>query len=328
MSRLKLAAGVVISAVLIGVLLWTVDLRELAASLKRTRWEWTLLSVACALAGLWIRARRWRYLFPPGSDPPALVPAVMIGYMVNNLLPLRAGEIVRVYVVARRWRRGFWTALATLVVERVLDSLAIVLILGVLVLLIPVPAVFRWTAVTLLAVDVLAVAALAFLAAAPATGRRLLTALTRRWPGLGERLTRVFDRFVLGLAGVRTPAHLLPLLAWSALVWVAPALAAWTMLRALDLDLPLVVGWTVLAFVGMGISIPSAPGYVGVFHYAAVLALEVFGVPRPAALGYAILFHATQFIAVTIVGWIYLLREQLTLGEATHARPAEEAGSG
>jgi len=251
---------------------------------------------------------------------------MMIGYMANNVLPLRAGELVRVYVVARRWRRGFWTALATLVVERVLDSLAIVLILGVLVLLVPVPAVFRWTAVTLLAVDAVAVAALALLAAAPATGRRLIAALTRRWPAAGDRLARAYDRFVLGLAGVRTPAHVLPLIAWSALVWLAPALAAWTALRALHLDLPLVVGFTVLAFVGMGIAIPSAPAYVGVFHYAAVLALEIFGVSRPEALGYAILFHAAQFVPITVVGWIFLLREQLSLGEATHARPTEEVG--
>jgi glycosyltransferase 2 family protein len=323
---LKIAAGLVVSALLLGILLWTVDLHELGDSLKRARWEWVLLSVGCTLAGLWIRARRWRYLFPPRSDPPGLVPAIMIGYMVNNILPLRAGEVVRVYVVARRWHRGFWTTLATLVVERVLDSLAIVLILGVLVLMIPVPAVFRWTAATLLAIDAAAVAVLALLAVAPGAGRRLIGVLTRRWPALDERLTRVFDRFVRGLDGIRTPAHLPPLIVWSALVWVAPALASWTMLRALDLPLPLVVGWTVLAFVGMGVSIPSAPGYVGVFHYAAVLALEVFGVPRAAALGYAILFHASQFIPVTLVGWIFLLREHLSLGEATHARPAEEAG--
>ncbi len=326
MTRLKIAAGVIISAVLLGILLWTVDLRELADALKHTRWEWTLLSVALTLAGLWIRAWRWHYLFPPGTDPPALVPAVMIGYMVNNILPLRAGELVRVYVVRRRWRRGFWTTLATLVVERVLDSLAVVLILGVLVLLIPVPAIFRWTAVTLLAADAVAITAMAVLVAAPASGRRLVAALTRRRPGLGDRITRVFDRFVLGLDGVRTLAHLPPLLVWSTLVWVAPALAAWAMLRALDLDLPLLVSWTVLAFVGMSMSIPSAPGYVGVFHYAAVLALEVFGVPRPTALGYAIIFHATQFIPMTVVGWIFLLREQLSLGEATHVHPAEEAG--
>jgi glycosyltransferase 2 family protein len=83
----------------------------------------------------------------------------------------------------------------------------------------------------------------------------------------------------------------------------------------------------VLAFVGLGVSIPSAPGYVGVYHAAAVLAVDLFGVPRSAAVGYALLFHASQILPVTLVGWLYLLREQMSLGEATRARPGADAGA-
>src|SRR2546430_8928388 len=109
-------------------------------TLSRSRGRGAGVPPALTPLGLWARARRWRYLFPPRSDPPGLLPAVMIGYMANNLLPLRAGEVVRVYVVARRWSaagadgtgRVFWTALATLIVERVLDSFAVVLMLGAL----------------------------------------------------------------------------------------------------------------------------------------------------------------------------------------------------
>jgi uncharacterized protein (TIRG00374 family) len=325
LTRLKLVVGVAISLALVGLLLTSVDLAALGRELRQTHWGWTLLGAALGPAGLWVRARRWRYLFPPGSDPPALVPAMMIGYMVNNVLPLRAGEVVRVYVVARRWSRGFWTVLATLIVERLLDSLAIVLILSGLVLLIPVPAVFRGGALVLLVVDLVAMAGLGALAAAPAACRRLLGRLTGRWPHLAERMGQVFERFVHGLDGVRTPAHLAPLVLWTTLVWIVPALAVWITFRATGLDLPWLAAAAVLAFVGIGISIPSAPGYVGVFHYGAVLALEIFAVPRPAALSYAIVLHASQMLAVTLVGWLFVLREQVSLGEATRARP--EAGA-
>jgi glycosyltransferase 2 family protein len=71
--------------------------------------------------------------------------------------------------------------------------------------------------------------------------------------------------------------------------------------------------------VGLGISLPSAPGYVGVFHLAARLALEVFGVPRESATAYAILFHATQILPITVVGWIFLLREHMSLADARRA---------
>jgi uncharacterized protein (TIRG00374 family) len=322
MTWLRVAIGVAISLALLASLLWTVDLKEVWRQVLQTEWGWTLVCAALAPIGLWIRARRWRYLFPPQSEPPALVPAVMIGYMVNNILPLRAGEIVRVYVVARRWGQGFWTTLATLVVERVLDSLVIILILGLLVLLIPVPAVLERVAIALLAVDVLAVAALGLLAAAPIACERWVRRTTRRWPGFADRALRILQRFVTGLDGIRTPGNFLPLVFWTVAVWVAPAAAVWVTFRAMHLNLPWIAAWTVLAFIGVGISIPSAPGYVGVFHYAIVLALEIFDVPRPAALGYALVFHAIQILTITGVGWVFLLREHLSLGEATQARSA------
>jgi uncharacterized protein (TIRG00374 family) len=285
------------------------------------------MAAALVPVGLWVRAARWRYLFPPGSNPPGFLAGVLIGYMVNNVLPLRAGEVVRIYVVARRWGHGFWTVLATLVVERVLDGLAIVLVLAVLVLVIPVPAFLQWGALLVFAVDVVAIGVLVMLAAAPEATRTILGALTRRWPALQGKVLRGVGRFGQGLEGIRTPAHALPLLAWSVAVWLVPVLISWLLFHALDLALPWVAAWALLAFVGVGISIPSAPGYVGVFHAAAILALSVFGVAPAEAFGYALVLHAVHFIPITVVGWIALVREQVSLTEARHARPAvEEAG--
>jgi hypothetical protein len=141
-----------------------------------------------------------------------------------------------------------------------------------------------------------------------------------RWPRLAGPVIRGYDTFVRGLDGIRTPAHPLPLLAWTVGIWLVPALAAWATIRALDLALPLLAEFTVLAFVRLGVSIPSAPGYIGVFHYAAVLAVEMFGVPRPAGLGFALVFHASQVIPVALVGWFFM-REDLSLREARQAPP-------
>jgi len=307
-----------------------VDLAELRRQLGATRWGWAAGATALTPLGLWARARRWRYLFPPRSDPPGLVPAVMIGYMANNVLPLRAGEVVRVYVVARRWSaagagvtgRAFWTALATLIVERVLDSLAVVLMLAVLVLIVPVPTFLQVAALAVLAIDVAGIAVLVALVAAPARCARLIERLSARWPRVRQRALGIFETFVRGLDGIRAPAHALPILVWTAIVWVIPASAASMMLLAMNLGLPWIAGWAVLAFVGLGISIPSAPGYVGVFHAAAALAVGLFGVAQAAAVGYALVFHASQILPVIALGWLYLLREQLSLGEAARARPS------
>ena len=330
LKRLRIVAGVGVSLALFVYLLRSVDLPELGRQLALTQWWWVLPAVAVGPLGLWARAMRWRYLFPRNLEPTGLVAANMIGYMANNVLPLRAGELVRVYVVARRLsqHRGslgssMWLAGATVVVERVLDSLTLVLFLAVLMFVIPVPRAFQYAAGLILAVDAIAATTLFALAVAPGRSRRLLTRLCRRRPALGARATGVLDMFLRGIEGVRTPAHLGPLAAWTALAWILPALGAWTVLRAVHLDLPLVAGWTVLTFVGFGISIPSAPGYIGVWHAAAVLALSIFGVSQATAVGYALLYHASQFVPITLAGWLFLLREHMTLGEATWARPQE-----
>src|SRR5207244_13619483 len=118
-----------------------------------------------------------------------------IGYMANNVLPLRAGEVVRVYLVARRWSAGlgaarshpFWTTLATLIVERVLDSLSVVLILAVLVLVVPVPRFLEVAALVVLAIDLASVTMLIAIVAAPQLCARFVTRLLARWPGLHRR---------------------------------------------------------------------------------------------------------------------------------------------
>jgi len=305
----------------------------LGRHLREAHWGWVVIATAISPLQIWVRARRWWYLFPPGSNPPPLTPAMMIGYMANNVLPLRAGEVVRIYVVAKRWSAAgaperihpFWTTLATLVVERVLDSLAVVLILAILVLVVSVPRFLEMAALVVLAVDLVGIAVLVALSAAPDACVRLVARLVGRWPGLHRRLLNIFQTFIHGLDGIRTPSHAAPLLAWTVVVWLVPALAAWTMFMALDFHLPFIAAWTVLAFVGLGISIPSAPGYVGVFHAAAALAVGLFGVSHSAAVGYALLYHASQILPVTVVGWLYFLREQMSLTEAARANPRRQS---
>jgi uncharacterized protein (TIRG00374 family) len=319
---------VLVSVGLFAYLLRSVDLRELWAQLAAAQWGWAAAAAGSGPLILWARAIRWRYLFPPGSQPPGLVAANMIGYMANNVLPLRAGELVRVYVAARRLSQarsesvagGMWLAGATLVVERILDSLTLVLILAGLVFFIPVPRAFEYAAAVVLAVDLLAAGVLASLMVAPHRTRAVVARLLRRWPALAQQADRGLSMVLRGLEGIRSPAHVLPLLGWTVLVWSLGALAAWVLFRAVHLDLPLIAGWTVMTFVGFGVSVPSAPGYIGVWHAAAVLALSLFGVGQAPALGYALLYHASQFVPITLVGWLFLVREQMTLGEAARVR--------
>ncbi len=322
----KVLLGIAVSLGLLVYLLGSVDLRQVGHHLGRTHWGYLALSAGLTVFAVWVRARRWRYLFPPDASPSHLFSAVMIGYMANNVLPLRAGELVRGYMASRREGHGFWAAIATIVVERVLDTLAVVVILAGLALAMPVPGGLKWVAFLLLSLDLAAVAVLTVLALAPARVRSGVTLLLKRWPRVLTRALASLKTFLRGLEGIRAPAHLLPILGWSIGLWLVYALSTWAALAAGQLSLSLTAAWAVVAFVGLGVSLPSAPGFVGIFQAAVVLALALFGVPRAEALSFSLLYHASQFIPITLLGWIFLLLEEVSLFQlARESIPEAEA---
>ena len=322
----KILVGVAVSAALLIYLFWNVDLHEVVTRLASTNWWFLIVSVGLNQGSLWFRAWRWYYLFPPGSHPSHLFNALMIGYMGNNVLPLRAGEVLRAYVASRRGQR-FWTVLATIVVERALDGLAVGLIVAALFLAIPIPPQLRWPAVIFLAADVAAMTVLVVIALAPGWCARLARVLFHRWSWAERRAMDVLGTMSEGLRGVRAGHHFAPIVLSTTLIWLLLALSVWAGLRAAHLDLPLAASWTVLAFLGLGVSLPSSPGFVGVVQAAAVLALALFSVPRTEALSFSLLIHASQFLPVTLYGVVLLLVEHVSLSDARRTTGAPAASS-
>jgi uncharacterized protein (TIRG00374 family) len=320
---IKILLGIAISAALLVWLFWNVDLRAVTARLADTRWSWLTVSVALNLASLWARAVRWRYLFPQKTKPTHLFNAVVIGYMGNNLLPLRAGEVLRVYVVTRRGQ-PFWTTVTTLVLERALDGLAVGIVLAVVFFQIPTPREVAWASEAFVGLVLAMVALLAAIAAAPLPCRILVHSLTYRWPGIERRLLVIFDTMSDGLQGMRRPRQLLPTAAWSFAIWAVIVGSVWTCFQAARLDLPVTAALCVIAFIGLGVSLPSSPGFIGVIQAATVLALSFFGIEKADALSFSLLLHASQFVPVTAWGLLLLVVEHVSLTEVARARRAAE----
>jgi len=316
---LKILLGLAVSSGLVVYLFSRADLSAIGARLADTHWGFLAASSALNLGSLWARSRRWGYLFPPGARPSGLFNAVMIGYMANNLLPLRAGEVVRAYVVTRRGPR-FWTTVTTMVVERVLDGLAIGLLLASLFLLISIPRDLEWAALIFLSVDLVLLALLGVFALAPARCQRLVRILVSGRPALAARAERLLVTFDVGLAGLRAPRHVLPMIGWSCAIWGALVMSIWAGFRAARLDLPVAAAWTTLGFLGLGVSLPSSPGFVGVVQAAVVTALRLFDVPYDDALSFSLLLHVSQFVPITVWGLVLLFVEQVSLAEAVRAR--------
>ena len=315
----QIAVGLVVSVIFLALALRNVRFGEVYEHLSHTRYGFLLASMVAGLVMTWARGMRWGLLFHPASPRRGtLVSATIIGYTANNFLPLRAGEMIRVYLAAQTGV-SFWAVMATLAVERTLDLLVILLFLGGVVAAVPVPAIVRDGALILVVIDAVLIVGLFALAAWPARLKRMLLTPLRRWPVTSERAERWLGHFIEGVQCLRPGRHVIPLLAWTVAVWAVNILGLWLAMAAAGLAVPPSATLTVLVFTGLGLAVPSGPGYLGTLEFFVTLALGIYGVSTSQALGFAVLLRVANMIPITIAGVLLLAVRNLSLGEVSRA---------
>jgi hypothetical protein len=281
---------------------------QLARDVSRANW-WLLLggSVPAYLWALLLRAQRWRVLARGVAEfeTANALRATAVGFMVNNLLPLRVGELVRVWWLARETRGSASALLGTLILERVID---VVFLLGV---------------ASLVLGDRVSPALLFAAAAAPLLG----TLALRRWPGAAvrlvqrlaasvvssaraERLAGIVGSVAGGLASLRGRGDVARVVLSTAAIWaVASVIPFWAALASLPIELggpgaELRAAFTTLVCVGAAVALPSAPGFFGTYHAACLVALIPLGVSRELSLAVGTLAHAVFWASTTAFGLV------------------------
>jgi len=313
--RFQTLIGVAVSALLLFLAARNVQFGEVLPLLRRANFFYLALAGSCAVLAIWLRAGRWRYLIPDSDriKTGSLFTATMIGFMGNNLLPLRIGDLARAYIAARKTNTTASAMLATVVVERLLDVFAILAMLSVIFFHMPLP---RWIGngfLIMLALGAVAwVALLSMNRLSDVIGGWISRWIPERHQG---RLREFIEAFFAGLAAMRNKRNLAIATLLSIPIWTAYALGTYAALKACAIDVPFSASWVVLAFVGIGVSLPSAPGFVGTFQFFTVAALALFSVDQQSAFGFSLLHHLSQYIPVTLFGWILLIKEQMSLGD-------------
>lgn len=334
---LLFALGFLISAVCVVWTLREVHPSELWAALRASRGLGFFALMLLTLVGFWFRALRWRWLIrsPRPVGVASLFSATMVGYMANNLLPLRLGEFVRPWVLARRERLSRSALLATIVVERVVDLITLLLIFGIALMVHPISSdslAGRLTnrgAGVLLVMCVVLTAVLIVVERTPRLMAALIRMATSRLPAAAaERVAQSLHHFVDGLTLFRD----LPRLAWVFfLSFVAMGfftLCLTASMWAMHLDVPWYGGLVMLVVTAIGIMVPAAPGYIGTLNLACVAGLALFAVGRQAAIPFSWFYWAGQWLPITLVGMWCLRREGLSLGTLTHVDDDAAAAPG
>ena len=322
----RLAAGVALGAFFLWLALRNVHFSEMVATLRSVSLPALGLFCLMHVGSLGLRALRWRILVRPLAEVSAgrLLPPLAIGFMVNFLLPGRAGEFVRAWLFGRREQVSTSATFATVVVERLFDGLAIICFLAPAPFLLdagdPVLlARIRWAGLLLPVVYVAILTALILLS----HHREALAAFLSRHPAVQRRpllgrIVQLVERFCEGLGVLRSWRSVAGIVFFSLVIWSWGALANALMMRAIGLDLPGYAPMFLIVLQGFGVLIPT-PGFVGPFQYAHVVALGVYGVPESVALSLALLIHAGVFVSVLAPGFWFAAREHLGLRDIRRA---------
>lgn len=319
--KLLVTLGYVISIALIYLAFRKVEMRELWNSISGANYLWVIPNLLIVMLAMYYRAHRWKFMVNPikkvGMDK--LFASTMIGFMASNVLPLRLGEFVRAWSLGRICDISRSAVLATVVIERIYDSFALLTFLTVIMLFkkLPLPEEMQDFGWFFLAANLAALAVLIFLRARPKPTLRLLEICFSILPKkISRKLMELFEKFTEGLQ-VMGDLKIVILLAYqSIMLWFLTGISNYFIFLAFGFELPIEASFVVLVIVSIGIMIPQSPGFVGGYHLCVWYALKPYGVPQDAAMACAVVLHGAQYVIITLVGFYYLRREHLSLKEA------------
>ncbi|MBI4771248.1 MAG: flippase-like domain-containing protein [Chloroflexi bacterium] len=316
----NLVASLLISLAALAAALWGVQPARLLAALRAAHYVYLLPAGLMVFLGLLARARSWQILLGDGVPVRRTFWALNAGYLLNNLLPFRLGEVGRAVLVSRGEQVSASAALSSVVVERLID--VAVSLTGLLAAL-PFALAADWAPrVAWLAGGVALVLFVGLYLAArfrPWIVARLARVLARL-PARLRGLARMADSFLRGLEVLRDPRRLAGAAFWSTLAWLTAWGQVWCVQRAFGVE-----GWATALFVlgvsAFGNAVPSSPGAVGVFELSVKAGLLAFGVPDATALSVALASHALVLAVPGAFGAVALAREgQSPAGIAASAR--------
>lgn len=318
------AAAVGVSVALLAWALRDVEFHALVGHVRGIHLVPMLGAAAIGTLLFPLKIFRWRLLLrrPNGDQlpPVAMWHAIAMGFMANNVLPFRIGEVVRIFAVSRLGRVGWGAALSSIAVERIFDVLALVFLLVVSLFAADIPADLTLGGVSLTraaslagALGVAALAAAIAVVVFPRPAERLIERVVPS-AGLAARLVGVVEDLRNGMQALRSPGRIAGVVLWSVALWLLNGLALYVAFFAFDIPVGIAGALLLLGVLSLGIAVPSAPGFVGVFEAAIVLVLGgLYGVSDGVAVAYALTYHVVTFVPITLLGLWSVARTGLGL---------------
>jgi uncharacterized protein (TIRG00374 family) len=319
-KRWQFWLGVLISAAFLFWALREVDFSAAWQAVLAAKWGYLVLGWLCLLVSYVVRSWRWRVILLSISRVPlwTLWRVYMAGFMSNNILPARIGEVVRAYLLGQTVQVSTASALGTVAVERVFDVVMalLLLVIGAAFGVLGGAGRSVWAGGALVGAVLAAVVVLAI------WGQQLSAlaerAVSRVSPAWGMRVGDLARSFVHGLRAVGSAPRVLHVALWSAMAWGLFMAYAWFVLRAYDLRITFAGLAFLLGVAGLGVSIPSAPGSVGTLEAAYILGLQLLGIgDENTRASFALTYHVLEWVTTCSIGLLCVGQMGLSLSQLT-----------
>jgi len=326
--------GLVVTVIFLILVFMNVDFRKLGAALRTADYLYVVPALLLTFTGYLTRALRWQIILSPTKRVPlgSAFSVLVVGFMANNLVPARIGELVRAYILARKESLSASLSLATIVVERVFDGVTIMGFLVILSLVYPLPGWGMVLARGGALVFGTALAVIVLLLVQEDLALRILTGVMHPLPGqVAAAIQRMARLFIEGLHALRSRESLFAIIGLSILVWTLEASSYAMLIMGFHLPIRGVhVAYAavfLLTVINLGNIVPAAPGYAGSFEFFATQSLTTFSttVTSETALALAVVSHAYQYILITGMGLIFLWRMGLSLRSLQRTAQEEAA---
>ena len=329
-KKMLLIVGFMVSIICSWLFVRKIEWSSLGVAFSEAKYIYILPTVVIIFVAHCIRAIRWEVLISPIKKVSILnlFSACMIGFMANNVLPARLGEIIRPVMIARKEKIGMSTSFATITIERVFDILGIIVIASLLFCFLPsdnqansqavMLQLKKWSAIMAF-FGICAIVILFLLSLYPKKTNAVFERLLFIFPHhLRDKLINLLNSFISGLQVLDHKAKLIWVGVLSIVIWLLNAASIYVLCYSFDIGLSFAGSCFVIVCIALAVALPQAPGFTGVFHIATQKSLDVFGVDLSSAQSFAILMWAVNFVPITVAGLLFLWREGISFVEISH----------
>jgi len=309
----RILPGLVVSLLSLAVILWSVNLRQVMEALQLADYRLVGLGFAITFSWLLVRGVVWRTLLKEGASFSQTFLTLNEGYLLNNVLPFRLGEIGRGFLLSRKAGLSFWEVISSILIERVLDVALAVGLLGVTLPFIVGASWARQAALVAGSLILAILVVLYILALKRESALGFFERLGKRWPIITRLGGTAVPSLLSGLEVLTDGSRFLRVAAWMLLNWGLGVLQYYVIMRAFFPDARLLWSSFCLGVTALGVAAPSTPGAVGVFELIILGALKIFDLDPSAALAYAVILHIEQYLVTGLIGAYALARDGETL---------------